>query len=102
MYAEAWIVLSILVMYIIYFTIMSFVSKYYKDRESWGLGHVANVTWMLLVGIVVSVLLVFNVQCTIDGNCRPLAITITVLVAMITFAEMGWGIYKTISYDKKR
>jgi hypothetical protein len=100
MFLESWIVLIAFSIYLVYFVFMSFFSEYYKDKLSEGLGKVFNILWMVVMIVVLTVLLMFNTRCAVDGNCKWMSVTIAVLVVLYTLFHMGWGIYHHIRHNK--
>jgi len=101
MIPEAYIVVGSFVVFVLFFIIMSFASKYYIDLQSRGLGRWVNFAWMVIIIIVFGILLTFNVTCTINGNCRYMSILIAALVVGITLMNIIWGIYQTVNFKKQ-
>lgn len=102
MYVESWIVLSSFIVFIVFFFIMTFVSDYYKEwmNNMWG-GQLINFAWMAVTIVVFGVLMIFNVECTITGDCKYMAMVLAATVAVLTAVNIGWGIYHTVNYKKK-
>lgn len=101
MYVESWAVLVSFVVFLVFFIVMSFVSRYYKDWQAGGLGRWINFAWMVVVIIIFGILLTINVGCTITGNCRYMSIIVAVFVVGLTLFNMGLGIYKTVKYNEE-
>lgn len=101
MFIESWVVLVTFILFIIYFLVMSFVSQYYKDwmNAKWG-GRWVNFSWMMGILLIFAILMVFNVECTINGQCRYMALTLTAVVVILSILHMSWGIYHTVKYKK--
>jgi len=81
---------------------MSFVSKYYKLMLSEGRGKLLNMLWIFSIIVVGGILLVYNVQCTITGQCEVLAWLITGILFALTVFNITWGIYKTVTYKEPK
>lgn len=75
---------------------MSFVSAYYKKKESFGLGHMFNVFWLMLTIMAVGTLLTYNSVCLHNGNCDVLSWLIVVVLVGITIFHITWAVYKTV------
>lgn len=101
MIPESYIVMGMFVLYIIYYIVMSFASKYYIENQSAGLGRWVNFTWMLIVLFVFAILISINTECVVGGNCRYMSVTVATLVVGVTLINMAWGIYHTIERDRQ-
>lgn len=102
MIIESWIVVITFMVFAIYVFIMNFASSYFKDwlSSKWG-GRWVNFFWMILLIIIFGILTVFNVECTISGQCRHMSITVTALAVSLTLLIIGIGVYHSITYKKK-
>lgn len=102
MLPETWVVLLTFIVFAIYFLIMSIVSKFYQDWLSakWG-GRWVNFAWMMALIIGVTVLMFFNVECTVKGDCRYMAITLACAAVLFTIINIVWGVVHTINYKKR-
>lgn len=106
---ESWVVIAVFVINLAFLLIMSFVSPYYKVILSKGVGKIFNIVWMCVIVIAAAVLIFYNVQCNVlqdpvakEMNCKGLAVSIVVFLALLTILNMSWSIYNTIEYDKKK
>ena len=102
---ESWVVLAIFVVNLAFLVIMSFVSPFYKQLLSRGVGKVFNIIWMCVIVSAAAVLMFYNVQCTVMGpgqgpSCKRLAISIVIFLTLLTILLMTWSIFNTIEYDK--
>ena len=103
---EAWVVLAIFLVNLVFLLIMSFVSPYYKQVLSRGQGKLFNIVWLSLLVGASAVLLFYNVQCSISGptvgnDCKMYAVAIVLFLSVLTIFLMMWGIFNTIEYNRK-
>ncbi len=105
---EGWIVLSVFIIYLMYYILMSFLSDYFMEEQRKGHGRWYNFTWMLILIFVFGTILTMSVHCWGIGvgkdgimNCRYLTIAITLAVVIITLFHVGWDIYHAVVYDEK-
>ena len=100
---ESWIVMFVFLINLTFMLVMSFVSPYYKALTSEGLGRVFNITLLVVVIIVAGIIFTFNSNCLLrGGNCTVLAWTITIIIVLLTIANIAWGTYNTIKYQKSK
>ena len=95
---ESWIVLFVFIVNLIFMLIMSFVSAYYKQFNTKGLCKWFNIAMLGLVIVVGGIFMIYNVQCTITGDCQMLAGIITCLLVAFTAFNIGWSVYKTVTF----
>ena len=98
---ESWIVISVFIVNLIFFLVMSIVSSYYKRKETFGLGHVFNLVWMLITIIIAGIFLAYNAVCLNKGNCAILSWLIVIMLVGLTIFHFVWGIYKTVVEKKQ-
>ena len=77
---------------------MSFVSQYYKKEIARGLGSIFNIVWISVVIVVGGIIMMYNVQCTIDGRCEFMAWLVVALLIAFTGLNIGLGVYRTVTY----
>ena len=101
MYPGSWIVLVAFVVHIIFFIVMSLVSPFYKKIQTagWG-GRALNIALTILIVIILTVLIMFNIDCTITGDCKYMAIILTAFIILIVFGNVVWGIVNHVKYTK--
>jgi len=97
---ESWIVIGIFIINLVFFLIMSFVSKYYKHELAEGLGSVFNIVWIAVIIVVGAIIMMYNVQCTIDGRCQGMAWLIIAILVGLTALNIGLSTYRTLSYKE--
>lgn len=95
---ESWIVLVAFIVNLVFLLVMSFTSNYYKQITAKGKGKVYNIMWIIVIILVSAVLMMYNVNCTIKGNCIEFAYLLTGIVVLFTIVNIGWGIHNAIKY----
>lgn len=99
MYPGSWIVLVALIIHVIFFLVMSFVSPYFKKTydKKWG-GRILNIALMLVASIAFGVILFFNVHCTVAGQCDWMAMMVVAIVIVLVISNIVWGLYNHFKY----
>jgi hypothetical protein len=95
---ESWIVLGVFLINLLFLLIMSFVSPYYEEVTKKGRGRAMNVLWIIVIIAAATVLMMYNVKCTLDGKCQYMAATLTGILVVLSVGHIVWVLRNDIRY----
>jgi hypothetical protein len=103
---ESWATIAIFIINLVFLLVMTFVSPFFKKLMAKGVGLVFNVTWLLTITISSAIVMFYSFKCVLggskdDNSCKIFAMSVVVLLTLLTILNMSWSIYNTIEYNKQ-
>lgn len=103
---ESWATIAIFIINLVFLLVMTFVSPYFKKLMAKGVGLVFNVTWLVAIIISTAIVMFYSLKCVVggskdDNSCKIFALSVVVLLTVLTILNMSWSIYNTIEYNKQ-
>jgi hypothetical protein len=98
---QSWIIFSLFLINLLYISLMSFLSPYYKAIMMRSAGKALNLIWISLLIVLSGILLMFNANCLENGtSCNGLSYSIIGILVLLTCFIIVYSSVKSHLYNK--